>query len=408
MNRFKITNFPLANKTILLRADLDAPLEKNKAYKVSDNRRLRAVLPTIKFLLQNNCRIIVIGHVGRPEGKIIPSLSVKPIAEEFQKLLPAEKISYLNDCLGKDVSEQIQAGWSKRWPKQIFILENLRFYKEEEENDQAFAHSLASLADIYIDDAFANSHRKHASMEAITHYLPSLAGINVEKELQELSKALRPLTPVAWIMGGAKLDKIHLIKKLLPDADYILVGGALAFPFLRAKGFPTGMSKLTPDSVNQAKEILQDRRSSKIILPVDFVAAEKMAPDAPGYITASDNIQTRQIGLDLGPETVKLFKQYLRKAKTIVWNGPLGYFEWAAFANSTKEIGRFIGKLTAISICGGGDTARALQQFHLDQVMTHVSTGGGAALEFLEGNKLAAITALEENYLIFKNKIDVK
>ena len=376
MNRFKITTFPLANKTILLRADLDAPIENNH---VTDNRRLRASLPTIKFLLKNSCKIIIVGHVGRPDGKIIKSLSVKPVVREFQRLLPTEIIKYLNDCIGKDISERIRAGL----PKQIFILENVRFYKEETENDSAFAHSLANLADIYVNDAFANSHRKHASMEAITRYLPSLAGIHVETELKELSKALRPLTPVIWILGGAKLDKIDLITKLLNEADQILIGGALAFPFLRAKGLPVGMSKVTSDSIKIAKKILGDKNSFKIILPLDFMAAEEMKPEAKSFPVSFDNIKNQQIALDIGPETIKLFKLQLRKAKTIVWNGPLGYFEWAAFSKSTKEIGRFISKLTAISICGGGDTAKALQQFHLDHAMTHVSTGGGATLTFL-------------------------
>src|SRR3989344_4003555 len=334
MNRFKITTFPLADKTILLRADLDVPVANGK---VTDNRRLKAALPTIQFLLQNNCRIIIIGHLGWLEGKIVEQLSLKPAFKELKQLLLPEhlpeQLIFLTDSIGREIKNRIKIGK----PKQIFILENLRFYKEEEENDQAFAHSLASLADIYINDAFANSHRKHASMEAVTNYLPSLAGIQVETELQELSKALRPLTPVIWILGGAKLDKLGLLKKLLDDADQILIGGALAFPFLRAKGFRTGMSKVTADSISIAKKILQDKQASKIILPLDFIAADEMKPEAKPVVVPFDNINSRQIALDLGPETIKLFKQQLRKAKTIVWNGPLGYFEWAAFSKSTKE-----------------------------------------------------------------------
>ena len=401
MNRFKITTFPLQNKTILLRADLDVPIENNK---ITDSSRIIAALPTINYLLNQNCKIILIGHLGRPEGKIVPALSTKVIYNELKLLLPEIKIFFLSDCLGKEIKEKIDRGK----PGEIFILENLRFYKEEQENDPAFAHSLANLAEVYINDAFANSHRQHASIDKITDYLPSLAGINLETEIKQLSLALHPQRPAVWIIGGAKLDKLALFKRIVNNADYVLIGGALAFSFLKAKGLPTGMSKTNAESAALAKELLDQRHADRIILPVDFRVVEKMSSRAPAKLVPFNNLQSKQIGLDIGDETIALFKEYLKKAKTIVWNGPLGYFEWSKFAKSTKELARFIGKLNVTSICGGGDTTSALQKFHLDHLMSHVSTGGGAAMAFLEGQKLVGITALERNYKIFKDKTDYK
>ncbi len=397
MNRFNISTFPLANKTVFLRGDLDVPVTGNK---VTDNQRLLKLIYTINVLLEENCKIILAGHRGRPEGKITASLSLKPVYQQLKQLMPGSKLVFLKDCIGREIKKIVDRAEAKS----IFMLENLRFYREEEENDTAFAHSLASLADIYINDAFADSHRLHASIDKITAFIPSLAGITVETEIKQLSRALQPLRPVVWILGGAKLDKLKLLPDLIYSADYILLGGTLAFPFLKAKGWPVGMSKITLPAIRLAQSLLKKRHSHKIILPVDFKVAEKMSPVAPASTVASNEIKTSLVPLDIGENTIKLFKNYLKKARTIVWNGPLGYFEWSKYAHGTREIGSFIGKLTAISICGGGDTAYALRQLHLDQVMTHVSTGGGAALMFLQGQKLVGITALEKNYLHFKSK----
>ena len=313
------------------------------------------------------------------------------------------KINKLNDCIGKEVKAEIEKGN----PKDIFLLENLRFYKEEEENDLAFAHSLASLANIYVNDAFAVSHRKNASVHAITPFLPSFSGFLLEREIEQLSKALHPKKPAVWVMGGAKLNKIELIKQAFHKADYILIGGALAFAFLRAKGIPVGMSKTDRESVENARKILKDKASRKIILPLDFLASEKFSSRAKAEIVGFNRIKSNQIALDIGPETIKLFKIYLRKAHTIVWNGPLGYFEWVQFSKGTKEIGKFIGSLTATSICGGGETVEAIRKFHLQHNLTHLSTGGGASLEFLSGKKLPGIEALENSYKRFKDRIRI-
>ena len=384
MKRFLLTQLPVKNKTIFLRVDHNVPFAQGK---ITDNRKIKASLSTIKYLLQNNCKIVLATHFGRPKG-FSSEFSVAPLAKELQKLLPGKKIIKLDDCLGKKVSEAIQNGK----PQTIFMLENLRFYPEEEKNDPFFAHSLASLADLYVDDAFGVAHREHASVCAITEFLPSATGILLETEIRSLSQGLNPKKPSVWIMGGAKLDKIALLERALQRYDRILIGGALAFSFLKAKGISVGASKIDAASIETAKKILKTTSSSKIILPVDFVVAESFSPRAKTATVDYNQIQAQQIALDLGPKTVALFKQYLAPAKTVVWNGPLGYIEWAKFATSTKEIGRFLGKLeNTITIAGGGETAEALIKFHLHHNLTHVSTGGGAALEFLAGEELPAL-----------------
>ncbi len=397
MITFNTNCFPLKDKTILVRVDFNVPIKNNI---ITNNQKIKSSLKTIKYLLNKNCKIILTTHLGRPDGKIVPNLSTKILIPELRKLLPKEKITHLSDCFGKEIKLAI----TKAPPKNIFLLENLRFYKEEEHNDKLFAHSLAQLADIYINDAFAVSHRAHASVEAITHYLPSLMGPTLQTEITQLSKALYPKHPSIWIIGGAKLDKIELLNQTLQKADYILIGGALAFAFLKAKNIPVGSSKTDINSINLAKKILKQNISRKIILPIDFAVATSFTPTVKPSIVKYNEIQSNQIGLDLGPETIKLFKHYLKKAHTIVWNGPLGYFEWANFATSTKEIGRFLSKLTATTICGGGETTEAIYKFHLEHDITHVSMGGGASLEFLSGKKLPGITALEQNYKRYKKK----
>lgn len=406
MKRFTFKNFDLKNKTVFLRVDYNVPLERGK---IVDNNKIKASLPTIRHLLDQDCTIILATHLGKPKGKIVPELKVDLLAEELKNLLFKRKISKrkiikFDDCIGKELKEKIV----KAKPKQIFLLENLRFYKEEEKNDPAFAHSLANLADVYVNDAFAVSHRRHASMEAITHFLPCLSGFLLEKEILYLSKALKPKRPAVWIMGGAKLDKIDLIKQALKKADKILIGGALAFSFLKAKGIKVGLSKTDKGSVKLAKRILKKWSAKKIVLPIDFAVAEKLVPNAKSKIVAYHEIKSNQVALDLGPGTIKMFQRYLSKAKTVVWNGPLGYFEWAKFATATKEIGRSLDKLNAVKVAGGGETTEAIHKFHLAHNFTHISTGGGAALQFLSGKKMPGIIALEKNYTRFKKKIPRK
>ncbi|MBI2662157.1 phosphoglycerate kinase [Candidatus Woesearchaeota archaeon] len=382
---------PIKGKTVLVRVDYNVPIRKGE---VEDNYKIKASLETIRFLIRNDCKIVLATHLGRPEGKFNLEYSTRPLVKELKKLLPNIKISYLENCIGKDILARIEKGVNR----EIFLLENLRFYKEEENNDELFAHSLAALADVYVNDAFGVSHRKHASVYAITEFLPSYAGFLLEKEVDNLSKALNARKPAVWIMGGGKLDKIELVEQALKKADYILIGGALAFAFMKAKGIPIGMSKTDVESVHSARRILERKEARKMILPIDFLATEKMVYSANVKIVKYNEIDNKSICLDLGPETVKLFKQYLRKAHTIVWNGPLGYYEWAVFAYATKEIGRVLGNLTAVSIVGGGETADAMIKFKLEHKVTHVSTGGGASLEFLAGKKLPGIEALKRGF----------
>ncbi|MBI2151266.1 phosphoglycerate kinase [Candidatus Woesearchaeota archaeon] len=397
MKCFKLNNLPIERKKVFLRVDFNVPIEKGK---VLDNTRIKTALPTIRMLLEKSCTIILATHLGRPEGKVVEEWRVAPLVKELQKELPTIKITYVQDCIGTEVRNVVE----KSGDSEIVFLENLRFYKEEEENDSAFASMLASLADYYINEAFAVSHRANASVEAITKYLPSLAGLQFEKEVNYLSCALRPQHPAVWILGGAKLDKIDLVKQALDKADYILIGGALAFSFLKSRGYNVGLSKVDAESIRTAAKILNLRKSRKIILPVDFVVAENFTQRTKTRIVEAQNMPTAEMGLDLGPKTIELFKQYLHPAKTIVWNGPLGYFEWAQFAHSTQEIARFIGQVPAVSICGGGETSEAIHKFYLEHNFTHVSTAGGAAIAFLSGRELQGIKALEKSFKRYRKK----
>ncbi|MBT3835941.1 phosphoglycerate kinase [Candidatus Woesearchaeota archaeon] len=395
MKRFTITTFPLENKTIFLRVDYNVPLEKGK---VKDNTRIKASLDTIHFLLSKGCKIVMATHLGRPEGKVVDELKVNPLVKELKKLLPKVKITKTNDTIGKKVKKEIKNLKSQ----QILFLENLRFYCEENENDLAFAHSLAEGCEVYINEAFGVCHRKNASINSITTILPSIAGFQLEKEIFHLSKVLKAEKPLIWVMGGAKLQKIDLMKQALDKAEYVLIGGALPFSFLRAMNIPIGMSKIDCGTIDVARQILENKRwRKKLILPIDYKVSKALSSRSTSEIVKYNNIQNNQIALDLGPESITLFKRYVRKGKTIVWNGPLGYYEWHQFATATKEVGKTIAQLTATTIIGGGETSDAINRFHLRDKMNHVSTGGGATLSFLSGKKLQGIIALEKNYQKF-------
>lgn len=397
MKTFHLLTSNVKNKVVFLRTDYNVPMKSGKVW---DNYKIKASLLTINYLLRNNCRIIIGTHLGRPNGRTVKNLKTDPLAKELQKFLPKVKITKLDDCIGKEIKEKVQRAKTK----QIFLLENLRFYKEEKENDLAFAHSLADLADIYVNDAFAVSHRKHASVEAITHFLPSIPGIQLEKEVDYLNKVVKTKRKSVWIIGGAKLDKVDFINMALKKADKILIGGALIFAFLKAKGYKIGHSKVDPTSVENAKKILKKFSARKLVLPIDFVVTDKLSPKAKTEIVPYNMIHHQQVGLDLGPKTVQLFKKHLVKAKVIVWNGPLGYFEWVKFAGATKEIGRFLGKLNVLKVAGGGETTKAINLFNQEKNFSHVSTGGGAALALISGKVMFGLKALEKNYRKFKRK----
>jgi phosphoglycerate kinase len=396
MNKiFTIKDFDVKNKRVLVRVDFNVPLDKKGG--ITDDKRIRAALPTIKHLIKNRAIIILMSHLGKPEGEIIEALKMDNAAKRLQKLLK-KKVYKLDDCIGQDVEDFI----SEMAYGEIVLLENLRFYEEEEKNDPEFASSLADLADLYINDAFGTCHRTHASVEGVTRYIPSAAGFLLQKEIDILGSALAdPEKPFIAIMGGVKVsDKINAINNLLKKVDKLLIGGAMMFTFLKAKGISTGKSLVEDDKLNLAKSLLKKR---KIILPADAVVADKIGEKAESKTVKVTEIPKNMIGVDIGPETIKQYKNIIKKARTIVWNGSLGVNEIRRFAKGTNEIAKAMAKnRKAATIAGGGDTAAAIEKLRLEKKLTHVSTGGGASLEFLEGRTLPAIKALEKNYKKFK------
>jgi len=392
MTKLTIKDIDLKNKTVLVRADFNVPQDAD--LNITDDTRIRATLPTIKYLLEKGAKkVILMSHLGRPDGKVVDKYSLKPVAQRLKELL-GQPVKFLNDCAGDAIKKEIDAAAEK-----LILLENLRFHAEEEANDANFAKQLASLADIYINDAFGTAHRAHASTEGVAHYLKALAGFLLEKEIQYLGNAVEdPQRPFMVILGGAKVsDKIGVIENLLSKCDAILIGGGMAYTFLHAQGKPIGNSKLEKDKLDLAKSILDKAANLKkeIVLPVDHVVVDNVDPNAKTEIVG-ENIPDGKIAVDIGPKTISLFENKLESAKTIVWNGPLGIFEMDAFSKGTQEIAKFISGLKATTIIGGGDTAAAVAKFKLEDKMTHISTGGGASLEFLEGKSLPGVAALAD------------
>ena len=395
MKLFQLSRFPIAEKTVFLRVDYDVSLTNGK---VENEYKIHATLPTIKYLLQQNCKIVIATHRGNPKGHSVPELTTDIIAKELQSLLPKQKVIKLNDCIGPEIKQQVHSGK----PQDIFVLENVRFYEYEESNNAVFAHALAELADVFVNDAFSVCHQKHASVDAITTFLPSVAGLLLEEELTHMGKILTPRKPVVWVIGGDSNGKMELVELGLQYADYILVGGSVGLAFLRAKGFPIGASKINSVHIKKAERILRKRAAQKIVLPVDFMVAETFSSRARGNVV--ERIESTQMALDIGPETVKLFKHFLRKGLTIMWNGPLGHFEWARFASGTKEIGRMLGRLSAFRVCVGEHTEEAIHKFHLQHRLTHVSTGGDTALQFLSGATLPGLEGLQKSFRKYRKK----
>jgi len=367
---------------------------QDKDLKITDDTRIRATLPTAKYILENGAKkLVLMSHLGRPDGKVVEKYSLKPVAIRLKELL-GEDVLFLNDCIGENIKQSIQAA-----KERVILLENLRFHAQEEANDADFAKQLASLGEIFVNDAFGTAHRAHASTEGVTHFLKSAAGLLLEKEIRYLGGAVtNPAKPFMVILGGAKVsDKIGMIENLLPKADAIIVGGGMAYTFLKAQGKPIGNSKLEKDKLDLAKSILNQAReqNKEIILPIDNVVVEVIDANAKSQIVGED-IPDGKIAVDIGPKTIELFNEKLKGAKTIVWNGPLGIFEMDAFSKGTKEVADFIAGLNCTSIIGGGDTAAAIAKFKLESRMTHISTGGGASLEYLEGKVLPGVAALTE------------
>jgi len=390
MNKLTIKDIDIKGKVVIMRADFNVPLDASLC--ITDDTRIRATLPTIKYILENGGKkLILMSHLGRPKGKVVAEFSLKPVAARLEELLNT-RVKFLSDCVGEAVKKDVEGASEK-----VILLENLRFHPEEEKNDPGFAKQLASLAEVYVNDAFGTAHRAHASTEGITHDLKAVAGFLLEKEIQYLGGAVsNPQKPFMVILGGAKVsDKIGVIDNLLSKCDAIIIGGGMAYTFLAAQGKQIGASKLEKDKIDLARGLLAKAKEmgKEIVLPVDHLVVEKIDPSAKTEIVG-ENIPEGKIAVDIGPKSEELFKDKLKSAKTIVWNGPLGIFETDAFSHGTKEIALFVASLQATTIIGGGDTAAAVAKFKLVDRMTHISTGGGASLEFLEGKGLPGIKAL--------------
>jgi len=384
-----VSDISVKGKRVLVRVDLNVPLENGE---VVDDTRIRAVLPTIRYLLDREAAVILISHLGRPKGLVQEDLRLDPVGRRLSELLGQEVVK-VDDCVGPEVERATKS----LQPGQVLLLENLRFHPEEEENDQGFASQLASLADVYVNDAFGTAHRAHASTTGVTEYLPSVAGLLMERELQMLGDALaNPTRPLVAVLGGAKVsDKIGVIRNLLSKVDLLLVGGGMANTFLKAQGHQVGESLVEDDSLALAKDILA-QAGAKLVLPVDVVVADAFADDANSQTVGVEQVPPGWRILDIGPRTVGLFEDRLRSAGTVVWNGPMGVFEFPRFAAGTIALASSLASAPATTIVGGGDSIAALQQAGLAEKMTHVSTGGGASLEFLEGKVLPGVEALED------------
>lgn len=384
-----IKNLDLKGKRVLVRVDFNVPLDENQS--ITDDKRIRAALPTINYLLEKKAKIILMSHLGRPKGNAVENLRLKPIALRLEELL-GRKVKFLNDCIGAEVESAVR----NMQAQDIILLENLRFHAEETKNDPEFSHQLANLGEVFVQDAFGAVHRAHSSTVGVAQFLPSAAGFLLEKEINFFEQILKePQRPFVAILGGAKVsDKIGVIENLLPKVDNILIGGGMAYTFLKAKGFNIGSSKLEQDKLEIASQLLE-KAKGKLVLPSDHLIADKI--DASAHLeTAEKEIPDGWLGVDIGRQTIAQFKQILKPAKTIVWNGPLGIFEIDSFAQGTKEIGEFIGDLDCLKVIGGGDTAAAIAKFGLEDKMSHISTGGGASLEYLEGKRLPGIAVLKE------------
>ncbi len=392
MDKLSIDDLDLKGKRILIRVDFNVPLEKGK---VTDDTRIRASLPTIKRVLEQGGKAILISHLGRPEGKVREELSLSPVAERLGRLLK-RRIKKLDDCIGKEVKEAVR----NLRDGEVILLENLRFHREEEENDPGFAEELASLGDVFINDAFGTAHRAHASTVGVTKFLPSACGYLLRKEIEYLGKVLsNPERPFIVILGGAKVStKIGVIKNLLGKADIFIFGGGMAYTFFKARGVETGRSLVEEDKIDLAKEILIEAISKgiPILLPIDHVVADRIAADAKVEIVQRLGIPPDWQAVDIGPATIAKFGHAINKGRTILWNGPMGIFEIEPFSKGTFAIAKLLAESKAITVIGGGDSVAAIAKAGLTDRMSHVSTGGGASLEFLEGKELPGVTALTD------------
>jgi len=396
MEKLTISDLEIEGKKVLIRCDFNVPLDDKG--KITDDTRIQAALPTIRYALGRECAVILMSHLGRPKGKVDPKLSLKPVAERLGELLNLE-VLMAPDCIGPEVEKMAR----ELKGEEVLLLENLRFRSGEETNDEKFAEQLASLADVFIQDAFGTVHRAHASTSGVPRHLPSGAGFLLQKEIKYLKQALEePERPFLAILGGAKIStKIGVIKNLLPKVDSLILGGAMAYTFLRAEKIGTGSSMVEEDKIDTAGEILKQASKKKVtvLLPLDHIIANKVSEDAESKEISEVTIPEGWIGVDIGSFSIKRFSSAIKSAKTILWNGPMGIFEIDKFSKGTKAIAEAIAEATkkgSISVVGGGDSVAAVTKSGLQENVSHISTGGGAALEFLEGKELPGIASLKD------------
>ncbi len=392
MNKKTIKDIDLKNKKVLVRCDFNVPMDENQ--NITDNTRIVAALPTIKYLLDNNCAVILCSHLGRPKGEFKDEFSLKPVAKELSKLLDVD-VKMSKDVIGEDskkLASELNTG-------EVLLLENVRFHREETDNDENFAKELSSMAEVFVNDAFGAAHRAHASTSGVAKFLPAVSGFLIEKELNLLGNAiLNPQRPFVAILGGAKVsDKIGVIDNLLEKVDTLIIGGGMAYTFFKAQGYNVGDSICEVDKLDLAKETMKKAKEKgvKLLLPIDTKVGKEFKSDTESKTVSWTEIPDGWEGFDIGEKTIEMFAEELKSAKTVIWNGPLGLFEFDQFAIGTNSIAEILSKLDAVTIIGGGDSAAAVEKIGLSDKMTHISTGGGASLEFLEGKKLPGIECLE-------------
>ena len=389
-----VRDIDVKGKRVLVRCDFNVPMQDGR---ITDDTRIVSALPTIEYLVQHGAKVILMSHLGRPDGEAKKEFTLAPVAERLSQLL-GKKVIF--ESADRVVDEKVQQAAAALADGDVMLLENVRFRKEETKNGAEFAKELASLGDIFVNDAFGTAHRAHASTAGIADYLPCVSGFLIEKEVRFLGNAVEnPARPFAAIMGGAKVgDKIPVIENLLKKVDVLIIGGGMAYTFFKAEGLEIGTSILDRDSLELAKEILQKAKAAgvKLLLPVDAVCAKEFKNDTEFAVFDKDRIPEDYMGMDIGPKTVELFKAEIAKAKTVVWNGPMGVFEMPNFAGGTRAVAEALAASDAVTVIGGGDSAAACEQFGLKDKMTHISTGGGASLEFLEGKVLPGIAVIEE------------
>ena len=393
MSKKTVRDIELTGKKVFVRCDFNVPMDENQ--KITDNRRIVAAVPTIKYLIEQNCKIILSSHLGRPKGEFKPEYSLAPVAKELSNQL-GQEVLMATDVIGESaqtLAANLQEG-------QVMLLENVRFHREETDNTPEFAKELADMAEIFVNDAFGTAHRAHASTEGVSHYLPAVSGFLIEKELKFLGDTLNnPERPFVAILGGAKVsDKIGVIDSLLEKVDTLIIGGGMAYTFFKAQGYNVGNSLCEPDKCELALNLMEKAKAKgvKLLLPVDTKVGKEFKPDTESKTVAWTEIPDEWEGFDIGEKSIEMFKEELKTAKTVVWNGPLGLFEFDQFAIGTNSIAYALAELDATIIIGGGDSAAAVEKAKLADKMTHISTGGGASLEFLEGKKLPGIECLQD------------